>query len=158
MSSVSIDVNHLGSSGHVVRHTTVDWDTLKSHQTLSNLGVRGGIDLTTLGITEEVIQDVVATLSVVECGVLANISTMAVVDRAIGGGMLRSVVWGLVGVGVSIWTWRRTWVHGSAMIVVTLVRSCEVLQVSDYYFLVRSWYVESKPWVLYYIPFPGACL
>lgn len=49
----------------------------KRNKTLSYLVIRGRVDLTALGITEEVIESIEATLSGIICSMLTNISGMA---------------------------------------------------------------------------------
>jgi hypothetical protein len=156
VSSMAINMDHLRASLHVVRDTaTVDGDALESHQALANLSVGGRIDLTALCITEEVVQGIVSTPPVVEGSVLASVSPVAVVYRAVGGSLLWRVVAVVVRVRMAVCS-RGAWVHGSGMIVITRVSSCEMLQVSNYYSLVRGWYVGSQPLVLFHVPLPGA--
>jgi hypothetical protein len=116
---MAINVNHLGSSLHVVGDTTtVNWNSLESHQALANLSIGGWIDLTALGITKEIVQSIISALSVVECCVLSNISPVTVVYRAVGRSLLRSIVTGVVRVRMAV-SGSGTWVHGSGMIIVT---------------------------------------
>jgi len=64
---------------------TLNWKSLQGHQTLANLVVGCRVDLSALGITEEVVQGIKVALSGVKCCMLSNICSMAdgVVDRAI---------------------------------------------------------------------------
>jgi hypothetical protein len=82
-------------SRHVVREAAaVDWKSLQSHQSLADLSIRRGINLSALGITEKLIQGIEVALSVIIGSMLTNISSVA--DRIINGTvrswLLRSVV------------------------------------------------------------------
>lgn len=71
---------------HVINQGTAgDWKSVERHQTLADLWVGSWIDLTTLGIAEEVVQDIETTLS------LIVIDSRGVVTN-VGGVMLNWVV------------------------------------------------------------------
>ena len=132
---VAIDRHHGWAGGHIVGDCSPrDWDPLQSHQSLSNLSIGGRINLTTLYITEEVVQGIITTPPIVIRGMLAEIATVAhwVIDWTVRGWLLRGVVAVVAGVvRVSIIS-RRTRVHLGAMAVIVRSGSCKVLQVSHY--------------------------
>lgn len=72
----------------------MDWKSLQSHQSLADLSVRRGINLSALGITKELIQGIVVALSGVIGSVLTNVSSVAdgVVNGTVRSWLLRSVV------------------------------------------------------------------
>jgi hypothetical protein len=55
----------------------MNWDSLQSQQPLSNLLIRGRVDIATLGVSKEVVQGVEAALSVVVGSVLTEIASVA---------------------------------------------------------------------------------
>lgn len=63
----------------------MDWDALQLHQTLTDLGIRTWVNLTTLSITEKIVQGLEATLSVVVGGMLAEVTSVAdgIIDWAV---------------------------------------------------------------------------
>lgn len=117
--------------------TTMDWDSLKGHQSLSNLSIRSWINIASLGITKELVQCIVASLSIIIGSMLSKVSPMAdrVIDWSVGWLLLRSIV-SIVSivVGASI-VGSRAWVDLSVVVVITSTVSCKILQVSNYYFL-----------------------
>jgi hypothetical protein len=95
MSAMATDSNHLRCARHIVHHgTTVDWNPMKSHQTLADLRIGIWINLASFGIPEKVVESVVSTLAVVICSLLANISTMA--NTIVDGSTVRSLLLWLV--------------------------------------------------------------
>jgi hypothetical protein len=109
----------------------VDWKSGESHQALTNLGVRSRVDLTTLGITKELVQGIVISLSVVVGCMLADVTSMAdwIVNWTVGSWLLRSVV-AVMG-GVVAVTGGRAGMHlGTMMIIVTSGGSFTTLPVS----------------------------
>ena len=95
--------------------------------------------MSALGVTEEVVQGLVAALSAIVGSVVSQVTAVAdiVVDGAVRRGLLGSVVsvvaWVL---GVAIL--RLTGMHLGTMIIVTSCGSCKVLQVSNDYFDCQS--------------------
>lgn len=156
VTSVAINGNHDWPGWYVVGYSTsMDWDTLQSHQSLSDLSIRGRVDLTTFRITEEVVQSIVAALSIVIRSMLAEITAMAhwVIDWTIGGRLLWRVITVVVCmVGIAI---IRRSVHLSGMIVIARGGSCKILQVSNYCFSGQMWVCgETTIYRCCYIPLP----
>jgi hypothetical protein len=107
---------------------------MQDTQSVSDLSIRGRVDLTALHITKEVVQHVIATLSVVVSCMVSEITSL--VNRVIHGtvrtGLLRGVIATVsIVVGGSIVGWG-TWVHLAGMIIVAGGRSCKILQVSNH--------------------------
>ena len=135
VTSVAINRNHGWAGWHVIRNSsTMDWDSLQSHQSLSDLSIRRRVNLTALCITEEVVQGIVTALSVVVRGMLAEITAMAhrVIDWTIRGWLLRCVIAVVTGVVRIAIISRRARVHLGAMAIIVRASSCKVLQVSNY--------------------------
>lgn len=88
MTPVAFNRNHCWPCRDVIGKSTscVDWNALQLHQTLADLGIRTGVNLTTLSITEEVVQGLEPTLSVVVGGMLTEVTSVAdgIVDWAVG--------------------------------------------------------------------------
>jgi hypothetical protein len=98
--------------------------------------IRGWINATALGISKEVVQGIIAALSVVISCVLTKIASVAdrIIDRTVRARLLRGVVT-LVCIVMRvavIWTGTGTGVHLSRMIIIASGGSCKILQVSDY--------------------------
>ena len=130
VASMTINRDQLGSSVHVVgKSATVDWNSLQSHQPLADLGIRGRVNLSALGITEEVVQRIVSTLSIVVAGDIVHVTAVAdrVIDRAIGRSWLRSVVAVMCMVMMSTVAARLARVHWSSMVIVSRRWSCKML-------------------------------
>ena len=136
VAAMAFNRNHCRTSRNVVGQTTsLDGDALKLHQALANLSVGAWIDLTTLSVTEEVIQHVETTPSVVISGVVAQVASVAdgIVDRTVGLGLLRGIVAVVCVVGrVGAILGGRAGVHLRGMVIVTAGGSCKILQVSNH--------------------------
>lgn len=92
--AVATDRHHGRAGRHVVMHSpALDRDTLEEGEAVSDLSVGCGVDLTTLGIAEEVVQSIV-TLAVVVATAMAKVGSMVygVVHRAVRAGLLRLIV------------------------------------------------------------------
>ena len=135
MASMAFNRNHCGSSRNVVGESASgDGNALELHKTLTHLGIRTRVNLAALGITEEVIQDIETTLSVVIGGMLTEISSMAdgIVYRTVRGLLLRGVI-GVVCVVRGAILGSRARVHLRGMIIVAIGGSYKILQVSKHY-------------------------
>jgi hypothetical protein len=135
MSTMAFDRDHRGSSRDIIGKTTsMDRNALELHQSLSNLSIRTRIDLAALRIPEEVIQSVVSAFSVVICGMMTDITSMA--DGIVGRVVRRRLLKGIIA-DVSLVMRRgilgsRARVHLRRMIVVTIGGSCKIMQVSNH--------------------------
>lgn len=120
---------------HVVRSNTatLDRNTLKSNQSLTNLVIGRGVDAVALEVTKEIVQGVVVASSNIEGSVLANVAAMR--NRIVNGtvrrllrllGSVVAVVSGMVGSGIA-----RSGTRVHLTIVVSTVY-CKVLQVSNH--------------------------
>jgi hypothetical protein len=130
--------DHRGSCWHVVNNgATVDGNSVEGHQALANLRIGAGIDLTSLGIAEKVIEGFVSTLSVVVCSMLADIPTMsyAVVNWASMESLLLllGLVVPIVASVMSLGVPTVALMELTAMIIVSGCGCCKVLQVSNYF-------------------------
>lgn len=108
----------------------------------------------TFGVPEKVIKSLVSAFSAVERSVLTEIATAMIhwiVNWAIAGRLLRSVVCTVATLGVSIVS--LTGMHLGTMIIVASCGSCKILQVSNHYSFVRRMN-GVQPVLLFYIPFP----
>jgi hypothetical protein len=132
VTAVTINRYQRWTSWNVIRDAaTVDWKTLQCHQALANLSIRAGVNLTTLGITKELVQGVVSALASV-IGRVLKITAMAdwVVDWGVRGLLLRGVVTVVSGVMGAITG--SSGMHLGVMVVVA-AGSCKVLQVSNHF-------------------------
>ena len=135
VTSLAFNRDHRRTSRNIIRETTsMDRNALKLHQTLSNLGVGTRVDLTALRITEEIIQSLESTLSVVIRSMLTKITSMGnrIVDRTVRRWLLRGIVAVVSVVVGSAILGSRTRVHLRRMIVVAIGGSCKILQVSNH--------------------------
>jgi hypothetical protein len=95
VSAMAINRNQRWTRWNVLGDSTsVDRKSLQSHQALADLSIGVGINLTTLGITKELVQGVISALPSVISGMVAKITTMAdwVVNRGVRRWLLRSIV------------------------------------------------------------------
>lgn len=121
VTSVAIYRDHLRSWLNVLGDsTTVDWNTLQLHQALSNLSVRGGINLAAFGISKELVQGIVIALSVVIGGMLTNVSSVRdwIVHWTVGACLLGSVI-AVVGGMVWLAILNGTGMHLGAVVIIT---------------------------------------
>lgn len=136
MSSMAFHGNHRRSSRDIVSESTtsMNWNALELHQSLSDLGVGARIDLAALCITKEIIQSLETTFSVIIGGMLTEISSMTdgIVDRAVRRRLLRGIVAVVCLVVGSAVLRSRARVHLRGMIIVTIGGSCKILQVSNH--------------------------
>lgn len=141
VSTMAINGNKRRSSLNVLGETTtMNWDALECHQSLADLMVRSRIDLTTLGIPEELVQGVVISLAGIIGGMLANISSVTdgVVNRSVRRRLLRGIVAIVCRMVWVVVRRSRGRVHLSTVIIIRS-GSCKMMQISDHCSLGQTW-------------------
>jgi hypothetical protein len=95
MAPVAVNRDHLRGGLDVFGNpTSVNGNALQSHEALSNLGIRSGIDLASFSIAKKLIQGIKVAFSGVVCGMLTKVSSVSdrIIDWTIGTRLLGRVV------------------------------------------------------------------
>lgn len=122
---------------HIVdKSSALDGEAVQLHQSLTHLRIRGWINLTTLGIAKEVIQNVKSPFPRVVRGMVTQVCCM-LVDRIVHGTialwLLGLIVAVMAAVVVRLPIVSVCLVHlGVGMIIITRGASCKIPQVSNY--------------------------